>query len=221
MFINGIQRFREGNVSPTRRGALLNVAMYDAINEIDAARNDEHLRTYHPDPGDAPADASRPAAAAAAAREVTFDLFPADERFRETADSTAAVHFDRARNLDGDVSAGKEWGRTVGRQLLELRRDDVFGDLEQSEYNPCDTDEPGCFRENWGSSYFAFASPWTMIGRAQFRPDGPPALDSETYAEGWQEVYDVGRDREDRPQEEIEMAAFWRGAAGSPRPPQM
>ncbi len=60
-----------------------------------------------------------------------------------------------------------------------------------------------------------------MDSRDQFRSDGPPALESEAYADDWWEVYELGNDADDRPQEHVDVAAFWRGAAGSPRPPNM
>ncbi|RQG95085.1 vanadium-dependent haloperoxidase [Natrarchaeobius chitinivorans] len=208
-FIEGIQHFRGGNIAPTRRGALLNVATFDAINGVHAAAGDDHFEPYLADPSAAPADASPVAALAGAAHETMAELYGSE--FEPALEATLAA------SEGGDVDAGERWGREVATELLAHRDDEYATEI----YVPCeDSTQPGCFRGDWNPVH-AHVDPWTMNARDQFRPDGPPPLESEVYADSWWEVYERGNDAAERPQEHVDVAGFWRGAPGSPRPPNM
>ncbi|MWV41846.1 vanadium-dependent haloperoxidase [Natrialba sp. INN-245] len=208
-FIQEIQHFRGGNFAPTRRGALLNVAMFDAANGVVAAAGDDHFEPYLVEPAEAPGDGSILAAAVGAAHETMTELYGGE--FGDDLQATLAAA------EGGDVDAGQRWGREVATALLEHRDDEYAADI----YIPCEEPtQPGCFRRDWNPVH-ARVEPWVMDSRDQFRPDGPPALESEAYADDWWEVYELGNDADDRPQEHVDVAAFWRGAAGSPRPPNM
>ncbi|WP_140408876.1 vanadium-dependent haloperoxidase [Natronolimnobius baerhuensis] len=208
-FIEEIQHFRGGNFAPTRRGALLNVAMFDAVNGVVAAADEDHFEPYFADPTDAPADAPPLAALAGAADEVMTTLYGSE--FDETLEATLVAAD------GGDAGAGEAWGRRVATDLLAHRDDEYTTGI----YVPCEeATQAGCFRRDWNPVY-ATVRPWTLESHEQFRPDGPPALESEAYAADWHEVYEQGRAGGDRPQEHVDIAAFWRGAPGSPRPPNM
>ncbi|MEY7849309.1 vanadium-dependent haloperoxidase [Natrarchaeobius sp. A-rgal3] len=208
-FVEEIQHFRGGNFAPTRRGALLNVAMYDAANGVAAAAGDDHFEPYLVDPAEAPGDASALAAAIGAAHESMTELYGGE--FDDDLQATLAAA------TGGDVDAGEQWGRTVAKALLEHRDDEYTTGI----YIPCEEpSQPGCFRRDWNPVH-ARIEPWAMNSRDQFRPAGPPALESEAYADDWWEVYELGNDAADRPQAHVDIAAFWRGAPGSPRPPNM
>lgn len=208
-FIREIQRFRGGNFAPTRRGALLNVAIFDAVNAVVAAAGDDHYEPYLADPTDAPSEAAPMAALAGAADETMSALYGGE--FEAAFNATIA-----AAN-GGDIESGVSWGRTVATDLLAHRDDEYTTDI----YVPCEEpNQPGCFRRDWNPVH-AQVEPWTLDTREQFRPDGPPPLDSDAYAESWWEVYEYGDATSDRPEEHVDIAAFWRGAPGSPRPPNM
>ncbi|RQH00916.1 vanadium-dependent haloperoxidase [Natrarchaeobius oligotrophus] len=208
-FVEEIQHFRGGNVAPTRRGALLNVATFDAINGVAAAAGDDHFEPYLADPSAAPADGSPVAALAGAAHETMTSLYGGE--FEPALEATLAAAG------GGDVDAGERWGRAVATDLL-AHRDDEYA---TSIYVPCDdATEPGCFRGDWNPVHAAI-DPWTLTTADQFGPDGPPPLESEAYADAWWEVYERGNDADDRPREHVDVASFWRGAPGSPRPPNM
>lgn len=211
-FIREIQRFRGNNFAPTRRGALLNVAMFDAINGVTAAAGDDHYEPYLVDPAEAPADAAPLSAIGGAAHEIMTQLYGEDGDFDAALEATLAAA------EGGDTDAGEDWGRTVAADLLAERDDEYTTDI----YVPCaEANEPGCFRQDWNPVY-SKVTPWTLEARDQFRPSGPPALDSEAYADAWWEVYEKGNAEDpDRPQEHLDIAGFWRGAPGSPRPPNM
>lgn len=100
-FIEEIQHFRGGNFAPTRRGALLNVAMFDAVNGVVAAADEDHFEPYFADPTDAPADAPPLAALAGAADEVMTTLYGSE--FDETLEATLVAAD------GGDAGAGEAW----------------------------------------------------------------------------------------------------------------
>lgn len=213
-YVDAVQSFQGGNIGPTRRCSILNVAMYDAVNAITAANGDPHYEPYHVDVEDAPRDASRAAAASGAAQHVLSYFYPDD--FRGLYDEIV----EQASDDGGDVDSGESWGQTVADRIIDLRSED--GEYETGVYVAC-PDEPngaGCFRRSW-TPIRAQVEPWAMDSADQFRPGPPPAMDSQEYAEDWQEVYEKGDDRADRPQEHVDIAEFWRGAPGSPRPPNM
>jgi len=214
VYVQAVQEFRGGNVAPTRRAAIMNVAVFDAVNAITAARGDDHHEPYEVGEADAPAGGSRPAAAAGAAHQALTELYGGS--YEEPLDAALS----EARDQDGDVEAGEAWGRTVADRILALRADD--GNYEHDIYRPCPDDPSGvgCFRRDWVPAR-AFVTPWTLDSRDQFRVGPPPAMDSRAYAESWQRTHEVGNDAEERPQEEIDVAGFWRGAPGSPRTPNM
>ncbi|MFP8958008.1 vanadium-dependent haloperoxidase [Natrialbaceae archaeon A-CW3] len=214
-FVEAIQAFEGGNVGPVRWAALLNVAIFEAVNSITAARGDPHYEAYAVDGTNAPVDGSRPAAVTGAAFTITERGY-GQPYFAEIRDES----FERAREDDGDLRDGFNWGVQVAEQILDTRPyDQTFVD---EPYQACDNpaDAPGCFRGSWLPE-FAFVPPWTLDDPAQFRPEGAPALDSNVYAKAWNEVYEYGRDRPNRSVSEVEQAAFWRSTRGSPRVPGM
>jgi len=208
-FITQIQQYRGDNFAPTRRGALLNLAMFDAMNGVTAATGETHFEPYLIDVDTAPADVSPVAALAGAADEMMTELYGGtlDETFEATV----------AAAKGGDVGAGESWGRTVATELLTARSPEYTTEV----YVPCDDpNQPGCFRRDWNPIH-AQIDLWAVDGPEEFQPPGPPSLASETYAESWREVHEKGGRNADRPQEHVDIAAFWRGAPGSPRPPNM
>src|SRR5207244_8387432 len=67
----------------------------------------------------------------------------------------------------------------------------------------------------WG-----FVMPFAMNSSFQFRPPGPPSLDSERYAADYDEVKSLGAAvGSTRTQEQTEIALFWADGAGTEAPP--
>ena len=150
----------------SRAGAMLHAAMYDAVNSIE--RTHEPYLTL----ADAPAGASREAAAAAAGHRVMTHLYPARTSVYDAAleASLAAVPPGPGRD------AGVALGLAVADALIEERATDgtqteppyEFGS-DPGHYRPTwpDFTEPP-YNPGWGST-----EPWTMIDGKQFRPLGP------------------------------------------------
>src|SRR4029434_298141 len=67
----------------------------------------------------------------------------------------------------------------------------------------------------WG-----FVAPFGMNSSSQFRPPGPPSLDSERYATDYEEVKELGAAvGSTRTEEQSEIAQFWADGAGTETPP--
>ena len=63
----------------------------------------------------------------------------------------------------------------------------------------------------WG-----FVTPFAMNSSSQFRPTGPPSLDSQQYAADYDEVKELGAAvGSTRTEEQSEIALFWADGAGT------
>jgi membrane-associated phospholipid phosphatase len=210
-----LDAIRAGNTPPpiaSRALAILHVSIYDAINGI--------ARTYEPYlvQSAVQASASREAAASAAAHEVLVNLFPA------SASSFDALHAAILATIpDGTHKAnGIVWGEFVANQILTARADDGWDAVVQ----PPDGSGPGVWvpippaflpylLPQWG-----FVVPFGMSSSSQFRPPGPPSLNSERYATDYQEVKELGAAvGSTRTEEQTEIALFWADGAGTETPP--
>jgi hypothetical protein len=210
-----LDAIRAGNTTPpiaSRRLAILHVSIYDAVNGI--ARTHE---TYLV-PSAVPASASRPAAASAAAHQALVNLFPAN------ASSFDALH---AAILAGIPDSpykrtGIVWGEFVANQILAAR----VNDGSDAVVLPPVGSGPGVWvptppaflpylLPQWG-----FVVPFGMSRSSQFRPPGPPSLDSQQYAADYEEVKQLGAlVGSTRTDEQTEIALFWADGAGTETPP--
>jgi membrane-associated phospholipid phosphatase len=67
----------------------------------------------------------------------------------------------------------------------------------------------------WG-----FVRPFAMNSSSQFRPPGPPSLDSQQYAADYEEVKELGAAvGSTRTEDQTEIALFWADGAGTETPP--
>src|SRR5207245_2070970 len=65
-----------------------------------------------------------------------------------------------------------------------------------------------------------FVTPCTMNSSSQFRPSGPPSLDSAQYAADYNEVKALGAAvGSTRTEEQTQIALFWADGAGTETPP--
>jgi PAP2 superfamily len=196
----------------SRSLAILHVSIYDAVNGI-ARTNERYLV-----PSVAPAGASRPAAASAAAHRVLVRLFPAN------ASTFDALH---AAILAGipegpHKRAGIIWGEFVATVVLVARAHDG----SDAVMPPPSGSGPGVWvptppaflpylLPQWG-----FVVPFGMRNSSQFRPPGPPPLDSQRYLVDYNEVKELGAAiGSTRTEEQSEIALFWADGAGTETPP--
>jgi hypothetical protein len=206
---------RDGHTPPpiaSRSLSILHISIYDAVNGI--------ARTHEPYlvQSAVPASASREAAASAAAHQALVDLFPA---FAASFDTLHAAIL--ASIPDGPhKTAGIVWGEFVANQILAARANDGSDAIVP----PPSGSGPGVWvptppsflpylLPQWG-----FVRPFGMSSSSQFRPPGPPSLDSERYAADYEEVKELGAVvGSTRTEEQTEIALFWADGAGTETPP--
>ena len=210
-----LDAIRANNTAPpiaSRSLAILHASIYDAVNGI-ARTNEPYLV-----PSVAPASASRPAAASAAAHRTLVHLFPANASSFDALNATILAGIpDGPRKRAGIV-----WGEFVATVILVARAHDGSNAVVQ----PPGGSGPGVWvptppaflpylLPQWG-----FVAPFGMRNSAQFRPPGPPSLDSQQYAADYAEVKEFGAAvGSTRTEEQTEIALFWADGAGTETPP--
>src|SRR5436305_1759881 len=210
-----LNAIRGGSTAPpiaSRRLAILHVSIYDAVNGID--RTNEPILVQ----SSAPSSASREAAASAAAHQALVNLFPA------AASSFDALHAAILAAIPNGPQkiAGIVWGEFVANQILAARANDDSDALVP----PPDGSGPGVWvptppafspylLPQWG-----FVVPFGMSSSSQFRPPGPPSLDSDQYAADYNEVKELGAALgSTRTADQTQIALFWADGAGTETPP--
>ena len=210
--LDAIRADRTAPPIASRSLAIVHVAIYDAVNGI--------ARTHEPYlvPSAVPASASREAAASAAAHQTLVSLFP---------NHTSAFDALHAAILAGipnrpQKTHGITWGEFVASQILAARANDGSNAIVQ----PPGGSGPGVWiptppaflpylLPQWG-----FVVPFAMTSSSQFRPPGPPSLDSQQYAADYEEVKQLGAAMgSTRTADQTEIALFWADGAGTETPP--
>ena len=191
----------------TRLGAIVQAAVFDAVNGIKPRFTPIHVQPV------APKHASAEAAAASAAHEALVALFPAQQAMLDArlVASLAAIG-GRKEDHRGSISSGVDWGKTVADAILAWRAADHFSD-------PLGPYSPGGMPGDWQPTPPAFitpplfrnlgvTTPFAMTSPSQFRPAGPPALTSAQYAADFNEVKAFGNSTTPF---QAETARFWNG----------
>jgi len=210
-----LDAIRNGDTPPpsaSRSLAILHASIYDAVNGI--------ARTHEPYlvQSAVPASASREAATSTAAHGALVSLFPA------AAPSFDALHAAILAAIpDGpQKTAGIVWGEFVANQIFAARANDGSDAIVP----PPGGSGPGVWvptppaflpylLPQWG-----FVAPFGMSSSSQFRPPGPPSLDSERYAADYNEVKELGAAvGSTRTEDQTQIALFWADGAGTETPP--
>ena len=196
----------------TRTMAIYSTAVHDAVNGIT-----REYETYL-SPGAAPDNASAKAAAIAAGYRALCGLFGT------TACTNLQPTFLQSL-ADHDVTIndpGVPYGFDAAQDVLDARANDGAS-VAQFPWNGPNL-LPGTFRllpsqpnsllPGWGA-----ITPFVLHSPSQFRPDPPPALDSEVYARDYNEVKAVGGSLSAcsatnpppcRTGDQLTIAIFWR-----------
>jgi membrane-associated phospholipid phosphatase len=210
-----LDAIRAGNTAPpiaSRSLAILHVSIYDAVNGITRSHEPYLVQSA------VSSSASREASASVAAHEALVNLFPANAR------SFDALHAAILATIPNgpQKTAGMVWGEFVANQILVARANDGSnaivpppGGSGPGVWVPT----PPAFRPyllpQWG-----FVMPFAMSSSSQFRPPGPPSLDSQQYAADYNEVKELGAAvGSTRTEEQTEIALFWADGAGTETPP--
>ena len=212
VMLNAVRTASTAPPLASRNMAMVHAAVYDAVNSI-GKKYSPYLVKIDP-----PAGTSAEAATAAAAHRVLVSLYPAQAvTFNEAyASSLAKIPDGKAKN------DGIALGQQVADQIISSRSTD--GITKVVQYTP--KTDPG----SWVPTPPALASslapqwpdvtPFAMTSGSQFRPSGPPALDSAKYAEELNEVKEIGKsDSLTRTPDQTAIAKFWANGAGTFTPP--
>jgi len=192
-------------IQQTRAMAIFQLAVHDAVNGI-TGKYETYLA-----PSSAPENASPDAAAIAAAHYALKNLFQGNDALLDALflDSLAAHGL-------STLDPGIEFGRGAAAAILAVRANDHSAQA-QFDYIVPGAGQPGVWTRlnnapaqlpGWGN-----VSPFVLRSGSQFRPEAPPALDSEQYAKDYNEIKEIGRNSSaTRSAEQSQIATFWRAS---------
>jgi hypothetical protein len=189
---------KQGPPPHSRIVAMVHLAMFEAVNSIDARYRPYRARLAA-EPG-----ASRDAAAAAAAHYVLARTYP-----DQSKDMDQALQASLAAVADPDARAkGVRLGERAGAAILAERANDGAGGPDT--YRPHTT--PGRYvptllpaASRWGG-----VRPYALKSGDQFRPGAPYALASREWANDYNEVKRLGaKAGSARTAEQTDIARFW------------
>jgi PAP2 superfamily len=225
--LESVRSKRASDAETARLLAMVNVAIYDAVNALDESCG--RPQGNHEDKGDGkedrafalvapsrvPRDANPAAAAAAAAHAVLVAVYP-DQAVR--FDALLAVEMGklgRGRSRgDKTIDAGRGYGARVGAEVVARRASDGSTPYETQPPTP----GVGRFTLPWGGVQFRNLRPFAIKNPADYVSAGPPAVDSLDYAAALAEVKllgAVGIADSDK----LAIYQYWSLGAGSVQPP--
>jgi hypothetical protein len=193
---------RQSPNAASRSFAMVQGAVYDAVNAIAGAPYQPYLVAPRAHRGD-----SVPAAVAAAAYRVLLSLFPAQaDALRARYDEAlAAVPDGRAERNGIRIGAA-----TAAAMIADRRDDGAFSDATW----PVGT-APGQYRLTppgfvQSGAWYAFLKPFAVDDPTVYRVPGPPALTSAAYARQLDEVKSLGSATSStRTPDQTEAATWW------------
>ena len=191
--------------------AMVNIAIYDAVNGI-ITRHGAHTGRQHAlVPGNnAPPQGDLYSAAAAAAHAVLAGEYP---------DLKASLYdpqlaSDLAASGKKKPDPGQQWGANVGAQVRAIRANDGS---KPSETQPAGAG-PGKFRAPWSGVQFRNLVPFGIADSSVYVGSGPPPLTSLDYAGAWAEVKLIGN-AANPDQGKLDTFRFWSLGGGTSQPP--
>jgi len=192
-------------VHPTRSYAILHAAIYDAVVSI---TRDAPAYLFSVN---APSSARADAAAATAGHDTLAALYP---KWTAVLDQQFASELATIPNGAGKQQ-GIQVGQAVAARLIAIRANDgsaakpspfVPGN-QPGNYRPTPPKFPAPVFTNWSN-----VTPFVLNNAAQFRPDPPPALTSQAYAQALNEVKSLGQNTSTtRTPDQTVIAKFWAG----------
>jgi VCPO second helical-bundle domain len=202
----GSQAFTAAGLTPAEGHtifAYVAIAVYDSVMAIEGG--------YQPfaNDVDASAGASAEAAVAAAAHRVLVHYLPAQAAGILDPAYVASL----ATIPDGPAKTdGLTTGEQVAALLIAERADDGF--RATLTYTPPVPPIPGVWIPTAPTppigTYLGLMRPFSLDTADQFRPSGPPALDSKTWARDYNEVKEIGSSTSTTRTDEQTLAArFW------------
>lgn len=190
-------------IFPVRSFAMMNAAMFDAVNSIDGS--------YTPYWTNVPTtkNASIEAAAAKAARDVLVGLYPSRQAIydAELADSLIGIPTNRAQQ-------GMAVGEICASRMLALRANDGWN-VTPPPYSLPTT--PGNWQPIAPSTAATFTHtvnvmPFATGSNTRFSPNPPPAMTNDLYTLDFNEVKEIGSAiSTTRTADQTKIAQLWAG----------
>lgn len=178
--------------------AIVHTATYEAVNAITHRYPDDGLML-----GATP-DASIDAAVAAASHAALSKLLPAQQAAIDASYQAALAKIAD----DPAKSAGIGIGERAAQAVLAARENDGIAGAEA--YRPQTAAGVYVPTALPAVSQWPGRKPWLMASAAQFRPDPPPTLASETWARDYNEIKAMGaKNSTARSAEQTAVARFW------------
>jgi membrane-associated phospholipid phosphatase len=198
-----------------RNAAIVQASVFDAVNGIERRYTSIHVQPA------APHGASRRAAAVQAAYVALVHLYPLQQSTLDVhrQASLDALASDEADEHSQSIARGVAWGQTVADEIWAWRLTDgitpppppFLGGTAPGVWRPT----PPAFLPGAGPQ-FAIMTPWVILSPSQFRPAGPPALDSARYAEVLAEEVSMGSATSTlRSADQTLAARFWNASTAS------
>jgi hypothetical protein len=192
-------------VQQSQAMTIVQVSVHDAVNGI--TREHETYLSRLP----APAGASPEAAAIAASYHALRNLFPSHSTSLDALFANSLAAHGLSIN-----DPGIGYGITAATRILTARMNDGSGQA-QFNYVAPGAGLPGVWvpltslpalLPGWGNT-----TTWVLRSSSQFRPEAPPALNSERYARDYNEVKIIGAANSPlRTGEQTQIATFWLGS---------
>jgi membrane-associated phospholipid phosphatase len=202
--VAAVRATRATDADAARTYAMLNVAVYDAVNGLATP-----ARTPALIPGPGPRGADPDAAAVAAAHAILVRLDP-----DRTMGYDTRLQADLARRRPGHRrDAGVRWGREVAERVVASRADDGSTPVQSQPSGS----GPGVFRAEWSGAQYRNVRPFAVVNPAGYVPGPPPALDSLDYAAAFAEVALLGDAGIPAP-DKLATFQFWSVPAGTGQP---
>ncbi|MFI5897321.1 vanadium-dependent haloperoxidase [Actinoplanes sp. NPDC051513] len=193
---------RQSPTAGSRSFAMVQGAVYDAVNAIAGAPYEPYLVAPRAHRGD-----STPAAVATAAYRVLLSLFPAQAAaLRAQYDEALAVTSEGLPKRSG-IRVGEA---AAAAMIADRRNDGAFSDATW----PVGT-APGAYRLTppgfvQAGAWYPFLKPFAVDNPAAYRVPGPPALAGAAYARQLNEVKSLGSATSTtRTRDQTEAATWW------------
>jgi hypothetical protein len=208
--LNAIQMDASDPLVASRAMAMVQAAVFDAVSAIEGTPGYAIQLT-------APAGASATAAVATAAHTVLSYLYPAQQ---DSFDALLADSLAQVPPGQGQTD-GITVGQVAGNAIIALRANDGWNKFV--DYVPGSS--PGAWVPTAPmymealDPQWATMQPWTMASPSPFRPAGPPALNSQAWADAFNETKSLGSATSTtRTADQTQIARFWADGSGSYTP---
>jgi hypothetical protein len=193
-------------ITSTRTAAIVQAAVFDAVNGIERKYTPIHANVPKPD------GASESAAVIESSYSTLAALYPEQRQALKAERNKSLAKLDVGHDA---LKAGRDFGALVAADILTWRSTDGFdqelpvylGGTNIGQWRPTPPDfRPGALPQ------VATMVPWSIQSPSQFRPAGPPSLTGSEYAAAYNEVKTMGSaDNSPRTPDQTLLAIFWAG----------